>query len=69
MRITLDTEHDDRVVLDLARRHGLSVYDAAHLEVAVRRGLPIASLDLRLRQAAAASRIALIEPVASSSSK
>ena len=69
MRIMLDTEPDHRVVLDLARRHGLSVYDAAYLEVAVRRGLPIASLDLRLRQAAAASRIALIEPVASLSSK
>ena len=62
MRIVLDTNHDDRVVLDLARRHGLSVYDAAYLEVAVRRGLPIASLDRHLRQAAAINRIALIEP-------
>ena len=61
MRISLDTDHDGGVVLDLARRHGLSVYDAACLEVAARRGLPIASLDLRLRQAAAASRIALLE--------
>ena len=68
LRIALDTDHDDHVVLDLARRHGLSVYDAACLGVAVRRGLPIASLDLRLRQAAAVNRIALIEPDVPSSS-
>ena len=69
MRIALDTDHDDRVVLDLARRHGLSVYDAAYLEVVLRHRLPIASLDLRLRQAAATSRIALIEPDVPSSSR
>ena len=69
MRIALDTDHDDRVVLDLARRHGLSVYDAVYLEVALRHRLPIASLDLRLRQAAATSRIALIEPDVPSSSR
>ena len=68
MRIALDADHDDRVVLDLARRHGLSVYDAVYLEVAMRRGLPLASLDLRLRQAAAVNRIALIEPDVPSSS-
>ena len=61
MRIAFDSDHDDLSVLDLARRHDLSVYDAAYLEVAVRRGLPIASLDLRLHQAAAINRIALIE--------
>ena len=69
MRITLDTDHDDRVVLDIARRHGLTVYDAAYLEVAVRRALPIASLDLRIRRAAAVNRIALIEPDVLSSSR
>ena len=69
MRIALDSDHDDRIVLDLAQRHDLSVYDAAYLEVAMRRGLPIASLDLRLRRAAAASRIALIEPDVSPSSR
>lgn len=39
-------------VLDLARRHALSSYDAAYLELAVRRGLPLASLDARLARAA-----------------
>ena len=61
MRISFDTDHDGGVVLDLARRNGLSVHDAACIEVAARRGLPIVSLDSRLRQAAAANRIALLE--------
>ena len=61
MRISSDTDHDGGAVLDLARRRGLSVYDAACLEVASRRALPIASLDRRLREAAADSRIDLLE--------
>ena len=61
MRISFDTDHDGAVVLDLAGRNGLSVYDAAYVEVAARRALPLASLDSRLRQAAAARRVALLE--------
>lgn len=45
--------------LSLARQHALSVYDAAYIEVALRRGLPIASLYRRLGQAAAARHVAL----------
>ena len=55
MSIATDSGHDSPTVLDLARRHDLSVYDAAYLEVALRRGLPLASLDRRLNEAAAAS--------------
>src|SRR5215211_4477574 len=33
----------------LARAHGLSAYDAAYLELAVRESLPIATLDDRLK--------------------
>jgi predicted nucleic acid-binding protein len=40
-------------VLSLARQEGLTVYDAAYLELAMREGLPIASLDRQLRAAAA----------------
>ena len=36
----------------LAERLGLSVYDAAYLEVALRRRLPLATLDRSLREAA-----------------
>jgi len=59
MSISVDQEHDDVMILSLARQHALSVYDAAYIEVALRRGLPIASLDRRLGQAATARHIAL----------
>jgi predicted nucleic acid-binding protein len=38
--------------LDLARKHGLTVYDAAYLELAIRIGGTLASLDNSLRRAA-----------------
>ena len=38
--------------LQLARRHKLSAYDASYLELAVRRGLPLATLDEDLQKAA-----------------
>jgi predicted nucleic acid-binding protein len=40
--------------LHLARIHKLSVYDATYLELAVRLGQPLASLDEPLKEAAAA---------------
>ena len=46
--------------LRLAERHRLTVYDAAYLELAMRRGLPLASLDRELRAAAAAENVALL---------
>ena len=52
--IAIDDEHDGSLLLDLARGHGLTAYDAAYLEVAVRRSLPLATLDRRLRGAAEA---------------
>jgi predicted nucleic acid-binding protein len=39
----------------LAERFNLSVYDAAYLELAERRRLPLASLDRELREAAVAA--------------
>ena len=60
MSISVDQEHDDVMILSLARQHALSVYDAAYIEVALRRGLPMASLDRRLGQAAAARHITLL---------
>jgi predicted nucleic acid-binding protein len=47
-------------VVDLARSHGLSTYDASYLETAMRRGLPLATLDTRLAAAAQASGVPLI---------
>ncbi|MGO8733746.1 MAG: type II toxin-antitoxin system VapC family toxin [Terriglobia bacterium] len=39
-------------VLPLARDNGLSAYDAAYLELSIRHGVPLATLDAKLRQAA-----------------
>jgi predicted nucleic acid-binding protein len=46
----------------IVRRHALSAYDAAYIDVALRRGLPIATLDKRLSQAAIAEGIEIIHP-------
>jgi predicted nucleic acid-binding protein len=43
-----------------AERHRLTLYDAAYLELAKRRGLPLATLDTELRAAAKVERIALL---------
>ena len=39
-------------ILDLARKHGLSAYDAAYLELAQREKTPLATLDDALAKAA-----------------
>ncbi len=41
-------------ILPLARETGLSVYDASYLHLALQRGVPLATQDRRLRQAAQA---------------
>jgi predicted nucleic acid-binding protein len=43
----------------LAERHQLSVYDAAYLELAARRRLPLACRDGALKTAAKAMRLKL----------
>ena len=58
--IAIDEEHDEALILDLARRHELTIHDAAYLEVAFRRNPPLATLDRRLRRAAEAIGIAAI---------
>jgi predicted nucleic acid-binding protein len=45
---------------DLASAHHLSVYDAAYLELAQRRKLPLACKDGPLRSAASRARVRLI---------
>jgi predicted nucleic acid-binding protein len=46
----------------LARTYQLSAYDAAYLELAIRRGLPLACLDGKLRTAAAAAGVVIFSP-------
>lgn len=47
-------------VLNVGRRHGLSGYDAAYLELAGRNGWGLATLDSKLAAAARASGVELI---------
>ncbi len=46
------TRHGFRRILELGRTHHLTAYDAAYLELALRLGLPLATLDQSLGQAA-----------------
>jgi predicted nucleic acid-binding protein len=48
-------------VYELAEQHRLTAYDAAYLEIAIRKSLPLASLDNELKRAAAASGVELIQ--------
>lgn len=50
--IRIDREPDGPTVMALARRHRLTAYDAAYLELARRMGAPLASLDRALIDAA-----------------
>jgi predicted nucleic acid-binding protein len=48
-------------LLPLAQRYSLSVYDAAYVELASRRGLPLATLDANMQRAAQEMGIDLID--------
>lgn len=45
---------------ELCRRHGLTAYDAAYLEIAIRHKIGLATLDRELIRAAAAERVTLL---------
>jgi predicted nucleic acid-binding protein len=61
--IAVDRETDRHAwdaTLHLATRHRLTTYDAAYLELAQRRGIPLATLDSELRSAAGAEKVPLL---------
>ena len=63
--IVVDEETAARAWADtmhLARAHNLSAYDATYLELAIRRGLPLACLDGKLKAAAGAIGVSLFLP-------
>jgi predicted nucleic acid-binding protein len=63
MPITVDTEtdlHAWTTALRLSERFGLTLYDAAYLELAQRRDLPLATFDSELRAAAQALSVRLL---------
>ncbi len=51
-----------RETLPLARRYGLSSYDASYLELALRLSLPLATLDTDLRRAARKAGVQVFKP-------
>jgi len=63
LAITIDLETDAQAwttTLQLADRFQLTLYDAAYLELAQRRALPLATLDKALRSAADALGLTLL---------
>ena len=60
--VAIDPETDHQAwgtTLHLAERYQLTLYDAAYLELAQRRGLPLATLDQELRAAGRALGVTL----------
>jgi predicted nucleic acid-binding protein len=53
-------QHAFEQILPMARQQGLSQYDAAYLELAVREGLALATLDGQLQRAAEATGVELL---------
>lgn len=63
--ILVDGETELRAWSDgaaLARQHQLTAYDAAYLELAIRTGHPLATLDAKLESAAQAIGVSLYNP-------
>jgi predicted nucleic acid-binding protein len=56
----VDRSPDETAVMSLARRHRLTVYDAAYLELALRERLPLATLDSALAMAARSEGVAVL---------
>jgi predicted nucleic acid-binding protein len=64
LSIVIEQEEPERMMKDvvaLARKHKISTYDASYLDLAMRKGLPIASLDKGLRKAAKRSRVSILQ--------
>lgn len=59
--VAIDREADQVGVLDLARKHRLTAYDASYLELARRLGAPLAPLDGRLARAARSETVVLLD--------
>ena len=58
--IRIDRSPDERLVVALARKHRLTAYDAAYLDLAVRLTAPMATLDRALSDAARAEGLELV---------
>ncbi len=62
--IIVEQESPERMIKEifaLARKHKLSSYDASYLDLAMRKGLPIATLDKNLLAAAKQSKVPILK--------
>lgn len=57
----IEARHAFEQILSVARQQNLTEYDAAYLELALRAGLPIATLDDKLKQAARLVNVGLVK--------
>jgi predicted nucleic acid-binding protein len=63
LQIRIDSEPIDlKLVSGVAEKHQLSTYDAAYLELALRRGLGLVTLDRELAQAANSEGVLVQSP-------
>ena len=66
LRVEVDRETADAwlalAVVNLGIAYGLTAYDASYLELALRRDPPFATIDRRLRDAASAAGILILQP-------
>jgi predicted nucleic acid-binding protein len=67
--IELDRSADSSELLRLARKHKLTAYDAAYLELAMRIRVPLATLDRNLSTAAKAEGVPVIGATAAPESQ
>jgi predicted nucleic acid-binding protein len=60
LAIQIDHDSNSAQIMDLARSHSLTVYDASYLSLAVREHLSLATLDGALQSAAIATGVPLL---------
>ncbi len=59
---TASTERALEEILSLGKKYDLTTYEASYLELAKRRGIPLATLDGQLRKACLSAKISLLPP-------
>ena len=62
IEVVQDSQRVFGEILDLSREHGLSSYDASYLDLAMRNGLPLVTLDEKLRKVAQRVGVVLFDP-------
>lgn len=58
--IKLDSSPSSHAVMSISRRHGLTVYDAVYLDLALRAGAALATCDQALARAARAEGVEVV---------